>query len=251
MAAVAPPRIHGEGLREASWRVSPWLGALPERDAAALLHGRRRLLLLSPHPDDETLACGGLLRAACNAGLDVHLLAVTDGEACYPGDRHWTPDHLRTQRPSEVAQAFATLGVQARIQRLGIPDGGVTANGAAVEAALRALLQPGDLVLAPWEQDGHPDHDSVGHAARTVTTLPGTRLLRYPVWAWHWLQADTRQAPFEAIRMPLAADTLALKQRAIACFTSQLGTAQVPVLAPILPPHVVERFHRPFEVYLT
>lgn len=132
---------------------------------------------------------------------------------------------------------------------------------------MRALLQPGDLVVAPWEHDGHPDHDAVGHAALAATTLPGTRLLRYPVWAWHWLQADTVQAPFRAIRMPLAEDTAARKQRAIACFTSQLGasaaaTAETPATArtprtaspvppaPILPTHVIERFQRSFEVYL-
>ena len=251
MAAVAPPRIVGEGQREDAWRASPWLTALEERPAAALLHGRRRLLLLSPHPDDETLACSGLLRAAATTGLvEVHLVAVTDGEACYPGDAGWTPERLRKVRPREVEQAFAMLGVRAGIQRLGIADGEVAANVAAVEGALRALLQPDDLVLAPWEHDGHPDHDAVGRAALAATTLPGTRLLRYPVWAWHWLQADAVQPPFRAIRMPLAEDTAARKQRAIACFASQLGSSAGTAPAPILPPHVIERFQRPFEVYL-
>lgn len=253
MAAVAPPRIVGEGQCEEAWRASPWLAALEERPAAALLHGRRRLVLLSPHPDDETLACGGLLRAATLAGLEVHLVAVTDGEACYPGDGDWPPERLRQVRPREVEKAFATLGIPARIQRLGIADGDVAANTGAVEHALRAMLQPGDLVLAPWEHDGHPDHDAAGRAALAATALPGTRLLRYPVWAWHWLQPDAVQAPFRAIRMPLAEDTAARKQRAIACFASQLGdggSADSKAPVPILPPHAVERFHRPFEVYL-
>lgn len=253
MAAVAPSRIVGEGQREEAWRASPWLAALEERPAAALLHGRRRLVLLSPHPDDETLACGGLLRAASIAGLEVHLVAVTDGEACYPGDAGWTPERLREVRPREVEQAFTTLGIPARIQRLGIADGDVAANAASLEHALRAMLKPGDLVLAPWEQDGHPDHDAAGRAALAATALPGTRLLRYPVWAWHWLQPDAAQPPFQAFRMPLAEDTAARKQRAIACFTSQIGDSGLAgsaAPAPILPPHVIERFHRPFEVYL-
>ena len=250
MAAVVPPRIHGAGQCESAWRASPWLAALDEKPAAQLLQGRRRLVLLSPHPDDETLACGGLLRAASQAGLDIHLMAVTDGEACYPGDTAWTPEHLREVRPREVAQAFTVLGVGAQVQRLRFPDGGVEAHIDALEAALRPLLQPGDLVLAPWEQDGHPDHDAVGRAALAAASQPGIRLLRYPVWAWHWLSPQGSRAPFDAVRMPLAPDTVALKQRAIACFASQLQGDAPDAPAPILPPHVVERFHRPFETYL-
>ena len=250
MAAVAPPRIHGAGQCESAWRASPWLAALDEQPPTQLLQGRHRVVLLSPHPDDETLACGGLLRAASEARLDIQLVAVTDGEACYPGDAAWTPARLRDVRPREVMQAFDALGVRAQVQRLGLPDGGVGSHAAALEAALRTLLQPGDLVLAPWEQDGHPDHDAVGRAALAVAAQPGMRLLRYPVWAWHWLSPHTHRAPFDAIRMPLTPDTVARKQRAIACFASQLQSDAPRAPAPILPPHVVQRFHRPFEVYL-
>ncbi|MGY1408762.1 PIG-L deacetylase family protein [Luteimonas sp. A611] len=250
MAAVAPPRINGAGQCESAWRASPWLAALDERPAAQLLQGRCRLVLLSPHPDDETLACGGLLRAASQAGLDILLVAVTDGEACYPGDAAWTPDRLREVRPREVTQALDVLDVRAQVQRLGIPDGGVEARSAALKATLRTLLQPGDLVLAPWEQDGHPDHDAVGRAALAAAAQPGMRLLRYPVWAWHWLLPHTRRPPFDALRMPLTPETVVLKQRAIACFASQLQSDAPHAPAPILPAHVVQRFHRPFEVYL-
>ena len=250
MAAVAPPRIHGAGQCESAWRASPWLAALDEQPPTQLLQGRRRLVLLSPHPDDETLARGGLLRAASQAGLDILLVAVTDGEACYPGDAAWTPDRLREVRPREVAQALDVLGVRAQVQRLGIPDGGVEARSAALKATLRTLLQPGDLVLAPWEQDGHPDHDAVGRAALAAAAQPGMRLLRYPVWAWHWLLPHTTRPPFAAFRLPLTPETVALKQRAIACFASQLQSDAPRAPAPILPPHVVQRFHRPFEVYL-
>ena len=244
------PRIVGEGEREAAWRASSWLAQLPVQMPAQLLHGSRRLVLLSPHPDDETLACAGLLHAAGQAGMPVHLLAVTDGEACYPGDAHWTPERLRQQRPREVERALAELGVHIRVQRLGIADGAVGAGSARLEDALRTLLQPGDLVLAPWEHDGHPDHDATGAAALATVATPAMRLLRYPVWAWHWLAPDAAQAPFQAVRMPLPPEAVARKQRAIACFESQLGTSLPPAPAPILPPHVVERFHRPFEVYL-
>lgn len=251
MAAVTLPHVVGDGRRESEWRRSRWLAALPTRTAAELLLGWQRLVLLSPHPDDETLACGGLLRAAGAMGLDVQLVSVTDGEACYPGDPGWTPERLRQVRRSEVAHALAALGVHAQVHRTGLPDGGVARHRGELERALRALLRRGDLVLAPWEHDGHPDHDAVGRAALAATAaLPGLRLLRYPVWAWHWLPPDASPPPFAAIRMPLSPATLARKRRAIACFASQLDRGGPGAPAPILPPHVVERFDRPFEVYL-
>src|SRR5690606_13943913 len=160
MGVVALPRIIGLGRREADWRRSRWLAALDERTPAELLLGWQRVVLVSPHPDDETLACGGLLRAAGAMGLDVHLVSVTDGEACYPGNARWTPERLRAVRSGEVAHAIAALGVRAQVHRLGLPDGDVDGHREALEATLRSMLRPGDLVLAPWEQDGHPDHDA-------------------------------------------------------------------------------------------
>ncbi|WP_202843368.1 PIG-L deacetylase family protein [Luteimonas saliphila] len=250
MAAVIAPRIVGAGHAEADWQASRWLSALPGRPLGPLLAGYRRLVVLSPHPDDETLACGGLMRAAAHAGLEVHLVAATDGEACYPGDADWTPQRLREQRPEEVEQALAALGVDAQVRRLGLPDGGLAGCRDTLERAVTALLGPDDLVLAPWERDGHPDHDALGEAALHVAQSTDACLLQYPVWAWHWLQPDATRAPFDAFTVRLDAQAMAAKRRAIACFASQLGTAQPATPPPILPAHVVERFLRPFEVYL-
>ncbi|MDH5834334.1 PIG-L deacetylase family protein [Luteimonas kalidii] len=250
MAAVTVRRIVGAGNDEAEWRASRWLGDLADKDAGVLLSGHRRLLVLSPHPDDETLACGGLMHAAARAGLEVALLAVTDGEACYPGDRAWTRARLRSHRPRELAHALAALDVDARIYRAGLPDGGVSSAFDILLAAINSLIRPGDLVLAPWERDGHPDHDAVGNAALRAVPATGARLLRYPVWAWHWLDPAAAHAPFNAFRVPLSPAAHAAKREAVACFASQLGTGVPPVADPILPPHVVARFERPFEVYL-
>src|SRR5690606_29497925 len=80
---------------------------------------------------------------------------------------------------------------------------------------------------------------------------PGARLLRYPVWAWHWLDATAPAAPFAAVRVPLAAGTRARKRCAIACFASQTGGTLRPRRPdPVLPQRVLDRFRRPFEVYL-
>ena len=101
-----------------------------------------------------------------------------------------------------------------------------TGHADELPGALHDRLAPGDLVLAPWQHDGHPDHDAAGRAAIAAAPARGARLLRYPVWAWHWLEPDAPRAPFQAFRMPLDAQARSRKQEAI------------------------RRFDRPFAVYL-
>ena len=40
----------------------------------------RRVLAVGAHPDDESWACGGLLRRAANEGAAVRVLTLTRGE---------------------------------------------------------------------------------------------------------------------------------------------------------------------------
>ncbi|HTI01677.1 MAG TPA: PIG-L family deacetylase, partial [Acidisoma sp.] len=51
---------------------------LPLVDLQVLLQGRLPLIL-APHPDDETLGCGGLIAQCCAAGMPPHVAIMTDG----------------------------------------------------------------------------------------------------------------------------------------------------------------------------
>src|SRR5690348_7882879 len=54
------------------------IAALPVCDLDVVLNGRPALVL-APHPDDESLGCGGLLAEATSRGYYVHLAVLTDG----------------------------------------------------------------------------------------------------------------------------------------------------------------------------
>jgi LmbE family N-acetylglucosaminyl deacetylase len=69
-------------------------------------------VVVAPHPDDEILGCGGLLRHAAEQGMEVRVVAVTDGEACYPDEHWWTPERLRSARRAELAAALGELGIR-------------------------------------------------------------------------------------------------------------------------------------------
>src|SRR5258708_3523840 len=63
-------------------------------------------VIVAPHPDDETLAAGGLIAMQRSRQIPVTLLAVTDGEAAYPD----FPD-LGRMRRVEQARAAEALGI--------------------------------------------------------------------------------------------------------------------------------------------
>jgi LmbE family N-acetylglucosaminyl deacetylase len=224
--ALAQPRvIRGEGATgEAAWQ--HWLGRLgPPRLATDWLPGpKRRLVVVSPHPDDEILGCGGLLAWHAGRGGSVEVVAVTDGEASHRGDPSWPPDWLGAMRRLERQRGLERLGVaKSSVTRLGLPDGDVAVHRDTLQFALRALLREGDVVVATWALDGHPDHDVTGEEVERVCTRLGCRLLQAPVWMWHWGTPGDGRVPWQRLRaMPLSTDALARKALALAEHRTQL-----------------------------
>lgn len=244
--------IEGRGTPETAWLASPLVREMPRTTYDALVASARRLVVVAPHPDDEVLGCGGLIALAARNGLDVVVVAVTDGEGCYPDNAAWSSATLATTRRAELAVALGTLGLPASvIVHAAIPDGAVASNIGRLRARLADIVQGDDLMLVTWARDGHPDHEASAVAAVAAAGDRGVRVLQYPVWGWHWAHPDnadlTNTAP---LRLDLDDNLQVAKARAIDCFASQLGRGPAAVHAPILPPHVVQRFVRPFEVFL-
>ncbi|HEY0179117.1 MAG TPA: PIG-L family deacetylase [Dokdonella sp.] len=251
MEAVTARRIAGRGTAESRWLRSSWVRRMPRTDASALLDGAGRLVVVAPHPDDEVLGCGGLMKLASGCGREILVVSVSDGEHCCPGDPFWTPERLRRARRRELDAALAALGLgAARTLALGVDDGGVLDSLARVAEQLSQQLRAGDRVLATWACDGHPDHEACSRAARIAADARGCRLLEYPVWGWHWAEPSSPELnAVRAWRLDLPDDVLSAKSRAIACFATQTGDCQPAVAVPVLPPHVRRRFERPFEVF--
>ena len=197
-------------------------------------------LVISPHPDDETLGCGGLIVALRGLGVDVHVVAVTDGEHAYP-DEH----DLGAKREQEQIQALRKLSVSAdRVSRLRLVDSGVTEQ--AVLEGLLPLVQAGMHIITPWELDFHPDHEACGRAAAAVAKQKGCRLTSYFFWTWHRGLVGLMDG-LEVRRFPLSEDQLHAKAEALLCHESQLQHASG---EPILPKYLLGPMERPFEVYL-
>lgn len=243
--------IHGQGTPECIWRGWNGLPALATMAVDQFSPRGSRVIVVSPHPDDEVLGCGGTLALLAREGYEVLVVGVTDGEAAYPGSTIWTPSALARQRHIERAEGLVRLGVRAPAYALGLPDGGITSLRPSLSMALRALLRPGDTVLTTWRRDGHPDHEAAGHAAAEAAAEHGCRLWEVPVWMWHWAAPRDARVPWERMRrIALDADVRDRKARAIAAHTSQLVETPVERLAPVLPDWALARLMRPFEAFI-
>jgi LmbE family N-acetylglucosaminyl deacetylase len=159
---------------------------------------------------------------------------------------------LAERRAAEAVSGLRRLGVGPGARtRLGVDDGGVAARETDVVDHLAARLGPRWLCVAPWRHDGHPDHDASGRAAAVAAAATGAHLVEYPVWAWHWADPESDDLPWSRCRrVGLPRAVREAKAAAIAAFVSQ--TTPTPAGGPpVLPPGVLRRFRRPFEVFVT
>ena len=153
----------------------------------------RAVMVFAPHPDDETLGCGGTVVKLRRAGVDVHIVFMTDGRHSH-GARI-APRELAALRAQEAQAAVAELGVDAeRVVCLAWEDGRLTDHQADAQAQVVALLaahRPA-AVFVPFRHDGPADHAATWRVVRGALQTHGhtVDVYEYPVWFWlHWPRA--------------------------------------------------------------
>jgi LmbE family N-acetylglucosaminyl deacetylase len=241
---VTPDHV---GQSESAWAASARLAHIPVLELPDVDH----VVVVAPHPDDEVLGCGGILRRLQTEGCAIEACAVTDGEAfAGPLSDVATLRRVRTEE-SRVAAGRLGLGDHRRV-RLGFPDGDVAAHQEQLSSFLSRRLGPRTMVLAPWRHDGHPDHDACGRAAAAASADTGAILMEYLVWAWHWADPEGDDLPWAACRrLGMDRRGTAAKRWATTSFRSQTRPYGSPARFAVLPPTVLRRFWRPYEVFVT
>jgi LmbE family N-acetylglucosaminyl deacetylase len=143
-----------------------------------------RVLVISPHPDDESIGCGGSLRKHVVEGDEVQVIFLTSGEA---GGHDGKPPEatalIREQEAREAADILGVGGIEFWRQR----DGAVRATRSLVER-LRQTIEdwnPG-VLYAPHARESHPDHRAGAYLVRRAvrSVLPSKRptVLMFEVW---------------------------------------------------------------------
>ncbi len=203
---------------------------LPHTDLAAWTG----TAIFAPHPDDESLGCGGLIRLLRDRDLDVHLIFVSDGAMSHPNSLRYDRKARISLRENEALAACRELGVgEDRVHFLRYPDTAVPrihhAGFESAAARIGRLLQTLDLshLVVPWRRDPHCDHRATWELCRAAyESLPPARLPRwveYPIWMWNSDDLSDLPRPDEVVSWRLdVSSVLPTKLRAIDHHVSQL-----------------------------
>jgi LmbE family N-acetylglucosaminyl deacetylase len=190
-----------------------------------------RLLILAPHPDDESIATGGLIQVARSVGAAVRVVVLTDGDN-NPWPQRWIEKRWRidaaarqrwgARRREEARAAVRVLGLAADdAVFLGLPDLGLTdllmRNDRQVIRALRTQIdefRPTVLIM-PAVSDRHPDHSAANILARAaIAQSPLPRLYTFAVHG--------RDESAAAMIVALTPQQRDLKQAAILAHQTQM-----------------------------
>jgi LmbE family N-acetylglucosaminyl deacetylase len=235
-------------------------------------------VIVAPHPDDETLGCGGVAAKKIRAGADVRFIFVTDGAASHVG--RVDQDTLRAMREKEAIEAVRRLGATAdRATFLRIPDGAARHHVEAMASAIVPLLEAWkpQSVFVPHAKEPPSDHVAVHAGVQAALRGYGRRMavFEYPVWYWyHWpwvrivgdRSGTWRTAALQTIRTvaglramtalnayAYVGDVLDVKQNTLAAHESQTrrpyGQDDWPILADVSRGDFVARLLTDYEMF--
>lgn len=214
--------------------------------------------IVAPHPDDESLGCGGLIAALADAGRPPVILCVTDGAASHPGSAEYPPARLAALRREELIAAMARLGVAAeRVHFLNLPDSRAAEAGPDADRAVREIARIArasgvSALFATWPFDPHGDHKASARMARQAASDLQARLFHYPVWGWLLPAEEDLDGPApQGVRFAMGG-ALPRKRAAIAAHASQYSDLIKDSPDGFrLPANLLAVFDRPYEVFLT
>jgi LmbE family N-acetylglucosaminyl deacetylase len=187
----------------------------------------RPSIVVAPHPDDESLACGGLIAEACRQGLRGKVVIVSDGVGSHPNSKAYPPDRLKVLREGEARRAGVELGLKPEdMLFLGLPDRFVPSEGEEAERAIDVIADcaremGARSLFVSWRHDPHCDHQASYRIARAVQRrVEVLRVFEYVVWG-HTLPPLTEVDPISGFRIQVGKEALEKKRRAIAAHRSQ------------------------------
>ncbi len=153
-------------------------------------------MVISPHPDDETLGCGGTILRKLETGAHVSVVYMTRGERSHT--RFVSPAKMGIIRQREAIQACKSIGIpESDVHFLPFQSAGTWKGTGSLEKgkeeAEREILSKLDdseprHIFMPYPGGEHPDHIATNHIVRRVLESHGiSKAFEYPVWFWnHW-----------------------------------------------------------------
>jgi N-acetylglucosamine malate deacetylase 1 len=167
--------------------------------------GASPILVLSPHPDDESIGCGGTLAELAALGNEIDVVYLTSGAP--RGDRQ-----SAAHREAEARAACAVLGLR-HLYFLRGQDGELLSQ-LSLSKPIEELIAANDyrVIFCPWPGDGHADHRATFGILQDALRWSKRRPEIWLYEVWSCLAAD---------RLVSIDSSIHLKMRAIRSHASQ------------------------------
>lgn len=197
-----------------------------------------RLLILAPHPDDESLGAGGLIQHALAAKAQVRVIFVTNGD-----NNPWPQRVLErrifidaecrrrwgARRRLEAIEALKTFGLSAEdAEFFDLPDQGMIPrwqerDADALNFFVRAMKEwPADVLVVPSPRDHHPDHRGTFFFA--MEALLQTK--QTPAIFSYLIHPGLFRSFAQGAGVPLTPQQQACKLQAILCHKTQVALSR-------------------------
>lgn len=187
------------------------------------------IVLFAPHPDDETLGCGGFIAKRIDEGYEVFVVVLTMGEKLFSVMLNIfedpSPLEVCAIRRDETKRATAILGLKPEnLLFLDFEDAMLEKQQDAAVAKIINILQekkPSE-VMCTSQYEGHPDHTAAYWIVRSACEKNGLKIpiRRYITSLKMGISPD--QLP-EVIETVDVSKYLPLKKQAVAQFQAHLG----------------------------
>lgn len=164
----------------------------------AILHNRSekrpqinisgKIIIIAPHPDDESLGCGGLIARLCAENNPPHIAVLTGGGGSLRERSDISETEVVNARRKLTLDSANQLGLpKGNIHFFDFKDGDIGAHSESEMSRLRIMindLSP-DNILVPHNGEGWPDH----LAARDIgieLAPENASVWEYCVWMWYY-----------------------------------------------------------------
>jgi LmbE family N-acetylglucosaminyl deacetylase len=190
----------------------------------------KRILVVAPHPDDETLGCGGLIAAAKHGNATVAVLALCVGDAVQYGSSSQS-----TKRKAEFFSATSMLGVdhseilfadEWHLRLDTLPQRDLIDR---LEKSINTFRPDFLIVPGPsYNQDHNAAFSACMSAARPYSSdlkHTPTLVLAYSHWDEYSWSANIFEVPRKAFVVDTS-DFLKTKLSALTCYESQMKSSE-------------------------
>jgi len=222
----------------------------------------KKIIIFTPHPDDETLGCGGTIVKKVKEGYEVNIVVMTDGRYAFSTllniNINPTPDKLKEMRKKELIKAMNILGVlEKNIIFLDYIDGTLNKNESEVEEIIINILNKNrpDEIYFTYEKDFNLDHRAANKIIKKAIEKSGLSITKYK---YSITQIYDNFGPlvdsfFNLFKNNLIyvdiSDILPLKREAFEEYKSQISIISNLQKEPLLTTRIIKKHLKKYEIY--